>query len=125
MRLRSGLRGNSLESIRSYHAILRITDQTAGSIAATGDPRRYFNEPSGKVDGVIFGPDAYCYRCPFSLKYPDCGITCVDYVEYMIEHESNIAAVIVEPVVGTNGVIVPPDEYLPAFARSPRNMESY
>jgi taurine--2-oxoglutarate transaminase len=99
-----------------YKIISRYTSyhgSTAGSIAATGDPRRYFNEPAGKVDGVIFGPDAYCYRCPFRMKYPDCGVTCADYVEYMIEHESNVAAVIVEPVVGTNGVIVPPDEYLP------------
>ncbi len=91
----------------SYHG------STAGSISATGDPRRYPIEPSGKTPGVIFGPDAYCYRCPFGLQYSECGIACADYVEYMIEHESNVAAVIVEPVVGTNGVLVPPDEYLP------------
>ena len=91
----------------SYHG------STAGSIAATGDPRRYPIEPAGKMEGVIFGPDAYCYRCPFGLEYPDCSVACADYVEYMIEHESNVAAVIVEPIVGTNGVLVPPDEYLP------------
>jgi len=91
----------------SYHG------STAGSIAATGDPRRYPIEPAGKMEGVIFGPDAYCYRCPFGLKYPECGIECADYVDYMLRHESNVAAVIVEPVVGTNGVIVPPDDYLP------------
>jgi taurine--2-oxoglutarate transaminase len=91
----------------SYHG------STAGSIAATGDPRRYPIEPAGNMGGVIFGPDAYCYRCPFGLEHPDCGIACADYIEYMIKHESNVAAVIVEPVVGSNGVIVPPDEYLP------------
>ena len=91
----------------SYHG------STAGSIAATGDQRRYPIEPAGKIDGVIFGPDAYCYQCPFGAEYPQCGIACADYLEYMIEHESNVAAVIVEPIVGTNGVIVPPDEYLP------------
>lgn len=99
-----------------YKIISRYTSyhgSTAGSIAATGDPRRYPIEPAGKMDGVIFGPDAYCYRCPLGLNYPDCGIACADYIEYMIEHESNVAAVIVEPVVGTNGVIVPPDEYMP------------
>jgi len=93
----------------SYHG------STAGSIAATGDPRRYPIEPAGKMDGVIFGPDAYCYRCPFGLEYAACGIACAGYVEYMIKHESNVAAVIVEPVVGSNGVIVPPDEYLPSL----------
>jgi taurine--2-oxoglutarate transaminase len=91
----------------SYHG------STAGSIAATGDPRRWTIEPAGKMEGVLFAPDAYCYRCPFALKYPDCGIACADYVEYMIKHESNVAAVLVEPIVGANGVIVPPDEYLP------------
>jgi taurine--2-oxoglutarate transaminase len=91
----------------SYHG------STAGSIAATGDPRRYHIEPAGKMEGVVFGPDAYCYQCPLGLKHATCGIACANYIEYMIEHESNVAAVIVEPVVGTNGVIVPPDEYLP------------
>lgn len=91
----------------SYHG------STAGSIAATGDLRRYPIEPAGKMEGVVFGPDAYCYRCPFGLKYPDCGLACADYIEYMVKHEANVAAVIVEPVVGTNGVIVPPDDYLP------------
>jgi taurine--2-oxoglutarate transaminase len=99
-----------------YKIISRYTSyhgSTAGSIAATGDPRRYLIEPAGKIDGVIFGPDAYCYQCPFKLEYPGCGIACADYLEHMIEHESNVAAVILEPVVGSNGVIVPPDEYLP------------
>jgi len=99
-----------------YKIISRYTSyhgSTAGSIAATGDPRRYPIEPAGKMEGVIFAPDAYCYRCPLGLTHPECGIACADYIEYMIKHESNVAAVIVEPVVGTNGVIVPPDEYLP------------
>jgi taurine--2-oxoglutarate transaminase len=99
-----------------YKIISRYTSyhgSTAGSIAATGDPRRYPIEPMGKMGGVVFGPDSYCYRCPFGLKYPECEIECADYIEHMIEHESNVAAVIVEPIVGTNGVIVPPDEYMP------------
>lgn len=101
---------------KKYKIISRYTSyhgSTAGSIAATGDFRRWYVEPEGKIDGVIFAPDAYCYRCPFNLSYPDCGLACADYVDYMIKHENNVAAVIVEPVVGTNGVIVPPDDYLP------------
>lgn len=99
-----------------YKIISRYTSyhgSTAGSIAVSGDHRRLPIEPAGKMIGTVFGPDAYCYRCPFNLTYPDCGITCAEYVEYMIKHESNVAAVIVEPVVGSNGVIVPPNEYLP------------
>jgi len=89
---------------------------TAASISATGDYRRWFAEPTGVVDGVIRAPDAYCYRCPLGRTYPDCAVACADYVEYMLENEANVAAIILEPVVGTNGVLVPPKEYLPRVA---------
>lgn len=91
----------------SYHG------STAGSIACTGDLRRWYVEPMGKMDGVIFGPDCYCYRCPFNLKVETCQTACVEYFEYMLERENNVAAIIVEPIVGTNGILVPPDSYLP------------
>lgn len=92
---------------RSYHG------STMGSIAATGDPRRWAMEPAGKIPGVIFGPEVNCYKCPLNHQYPGCGIACVEYIEHMIENESDVAAVLVEPVVGTNGVLVPPKEYFP------------
>ncbi|HWP82595.1 MAG TPA: aminotransferase class III-fold pyridoxal phosphate-dependent enzyme [Bacteroidota bacterium] len=92
---------------RSYHG------STMGSIAATGDPRRWAMEPAGKIPGVIFAPEVNCFDCPIDHTYPDCGIACVEYIEHMIENESDVAAVIVEPVVGTNGVLVPPKEYMP------------
>ncbi len=91
----------------SYHG------STAAGISATGDPRRWAVEPSGKIDGVIFAPECNCYRCPLNHTYPDCAIACVEYIDYMIKNESNVAAVIVEPVVGTNGVLIPPKEYMP------------
>lgn len=91
----------------SYHG------STAASISATGDPRRWAIEPSGKIDGVIFAPECNCYRCPLNHSYPDCGIACVDYIEHMIKNEGNVAALIVEPIVGTNGILIPPDEYMP------------
>jgi len=94
----------------SYHG------STAGSVAATGDMRRWFIEPTGKIPGVIFGPEANCYRCPFGRSSTDCGTACADYMAYMIDHEENVAAVIVEPIVGTNGVLVPPADYLPKLA---------
>jgi len=92
---------------RSYHG------STSASIAATGDPRRWPMEPGGKGQGVIFAPEVNCYRCPIKHQYPGCNIACADYLEHMIENESDVAAVIVEPVVGTNGVLVPPPEYFP------------
>jgi len=92
---------------RSYHG------STTASIAATGDPRRWAMEPAGKAQGFIFAPEVNCYDCPIHHTYPQCEIACADYVEHMIENESDVAAFIAEPVVGTNGVLVPPPEYFP------------
>jgi 4-aminobutyrate aminotransferase and related aminotransferases len=96
---------------RSYHG------STAGSIAATGDPRRWAMEPRGKGPGIIFSPEVHCYKCPIKHTYPQCGIACADYLEHMIRNESDVAAIVIEPIVGTNGVIVPPPEYMPKLRR--------
>jgi len=92
---------------RSYHG------STMGSIAATGDPRRWPMEPAGKGAGVVFAPEVNCYDCPIKHAYPGCNVACADYIEHIISNESDVAAIIVEPVVGTNGVLVPPPEYFP------------
>jgi taurine--2-oxoglutarate transaminase len=95
------LRYKIIYTYTSYHGA------TAGSIASTGELRRWYAEPMGKMGGVVFGPDCYCYRCPFGLEYPKCDVACAEYVDYMIKKENNVAAMILEPIVGTNGVIVP------------------
>ncbi len=95
---------------RSYHG------STMASIGATGDPRRWAVEPGGKGQGVVFAPEVNCYDCPIKHTYPGCGIACADYLEHMLENEGDVAAVLVEPVVGTNGVLVPPPEYFPRLS---------
>ena len=92
---------------RSYHGA------TAASISVTGELRRRSIEPLQKVPGTVFAPDCYCYRCPFGLSYPSCHVECADYLDYQLAREGDVAAMIVEPVVGTNGVIVPVPEYFP------------
>jgi taurine--2-oxoglutarate transaminase len=92
---------------RSYHG------STAASISVTGDFRRRPVEPVQRVPGTVFAPDCYCYRCPFALTYPECGVACAEYVDHQLAREGDVAAMIVEPVVGTNGVLVPVPEYLP------------
>jgi len=92
---------------RSYHG------STIGSIAATGDPRRWVMEPAGKGPGVVFAPEVNCYQCPLKHEYPGCDVACAEYIAHMLKNEGDVAAVLVEPVVGTNGVLVPPKEYLP------------
>ena len=96
---------------RSYHG------STTASIAATGDPRRWAMEPAGKAQGFIFAPEVNCYNCPIKHTYPSCNVACADYIEHMITNESNVAAVILEPVVGTNGVLIPPAEYFPKLRK--------
>jgi 4-aminobutyrate aminotransferase/(S)-3-amino-2-methylpropionate transaminase len=59
-------------------------------------------------------PYAYCYRCPFGLKYPDCEVSCADYLEdVFVSHVSaeSTAAIIAEPIQGEGGFITPPPEY--------------
>ena len=96
---------------RSYHG------STTASIAATGDPRRWAMEPVGKAPGFIFAPEVNCYKCPIKHTYPSCGVACADYVEHMIANESNVAAIVLEPVTGTNGVLIPPAEYFPKLRK--------
>jgi taurine--2-oxoglutarate transaminase len=94
---------------RSYHGA------TSGAMSVSGDPRRWLQEPFG-ASGVIFAPDAYCYRCPLGHTYPSCNIDCAEYIDQMIALEggsNKVAAVIIEPIVGSNGIIPPPPEYLP------------
>ncbi len=101
--------------ISRYHSFHGATPTGA---AFTGDPRRWFAEQARyTVPGVRFAPDNYCYRCPFDMTYPGCNVQCARYLDYMIKEEGNVAAMVVEPVVGTNGRIVPPPEYYPILRR--------
>jgi len=65
-------------------------------------------------------PYAYCYRCPFGLKYPSCNVACADYLnEFFISHvpAETTAALIAEPVQGEGGFVTPPPEYFPKLIK--------
>jgi taurine--2-oxoglutarate transaminase len=91
----------------SYHGA------THGSIALTGDNRRWPVEPT--MPGVVHFLNPYCYRCPFGWTRDTCHRECITHIEEVIQYEGpeNIAAVFLEGVVGSNGIIVPPDDYWP------------
>jgi 4-aminobutyrate aminotransferase-like enzyme len=63
--------------------------------------------------GIVHAINPYCYRCPFGLKYPDCGIACARDVENVIQTSTSgaIAAFLAEPIQGVAGFVTPPKEY--------------
>ena len=63
--------------------------------------------------GITFAHNAYCYRCPFGLTYPDCEVRCAQDVGELIRTTTTgqIAGMIAEPIQGVGGFITPPKEY--------------
>ena len=101
-----------LARYRSYHGA------TAGAMALTGDPRRLAGEPH-LMSGVVHFLDPYRYRSTFHRTNPE--ISDQDFTQDYLNHleeiitfegSETIAAIILEPVTGTNGVIIPPPGYL-------------
>jgi len=91
---------------RSYHGA------TAGAITLTGDPRRWPAEPG--MPGVVRMFDPYTYRCPAGHPDPCPVCTGAPHLEEILQYEDadTVAAVVLETVTGTNGVIPPPEGYL-------------
>ena len=87
---------------RAYHG------GTAGAIALTGDPRRWASEPG--IPGVVRAPDFHKY----GRKDPEPVASALAEIEDVIRYEGgqNIAAFVMETVVGTNGILIPPDGYM-------------
>ncbi|MDR3618788.1 MAG: aspartate aminotransferase family protein [Paludisphaera borealis] len=87
---------------------------TLGALSASGlKSRKTVNEPLAPGFLHVFPPT--CYRCPFGKEYPDCDITCATLIESVVEMEdpATVAAIMVEPIGHTGGIIDPPEEYLP------------
>ncbi|MBU6217210.1 MAG: aminotransferase class III-fold pyridoxal phosphate-dependent enzyme, partial [Acidobacteria bacterium] len=105
-RLHTG-RQKVLATYRSYHGA------TATAITLTGEPRRWPSEPG--VPGIVHFQGPYPYRSPFHAT--DDAEECeraLEHLEQVVQFEGphTIAAILLESVVGTNGVLVPPDGYL-------------
>jgi len=100
-------RNKIMARYRSYHGA------TYGAIALTGDYRRLPVEPA--MPGVVHFLDPHCYRCPFGWTRETCHRECIAHVDEVIQYEGpdRIAAIIMEGVTGSNGLIIPPDDYWP------------
>ncbi|NNC13511.1 aspartate aminotransferase family protein [Planctomonas sp. JC2975] len=96
-----------LSMYRSYHG------NTSTAIALTGEPRRWANEPADGSVAHFFGP--YPYRSAFhAASVEEEGFRALEHLESVValEGPETIAAILIETVVGTNGVLVPPPGYL-------------
>jgi len=68
------------------------------------------------MPGLHTAPYANCYRCPLKLTYPDCGLACVEQLRDVIKNQTAgaVAAIIIEPIQGTAGNVIPPPGFLAA-----------
>jgi len=67
-----------------------------------------------RASGFFLVPRAYCYRCEFRQSYPDCNLLCVDYIRTVLKEETSgrVAGIVLEPVQGWAGSVVPPDGWI-------------
>lgn len=116
----SGTEANetAIQAARCYtgsHEIIALRHSYHGrsqlALALTGQSSWRMGQPV--PGGVVHAHNAYCYRCPFGLTYPDCDVRCARDVEELIRTTTtgNIAGFIAEPIQGVGGFITPPKEY--------------
>jgi len=72
-----------------------------------------------RAPGYFLVPRPYCYRCAFKLKYPQCNLHCVDYIRTVITEETSgrVAGIVLEPIQGWAGSVVPPDDFMPRLRK--------
>jgi len=88
--------------------------KTGGVLGLLGSDFKHHLGPF--LPGQYSTPYADCYRCPLKTSYPGCGIACAEHIRDVIKYQTagEIAAIIVEPIQGTAGNVVPPEGFLHA-----------
>jgi len=95
--------------INSFHG---RTFGTMAFISTSPVQRSHFHP---LLSGVTLVPYPYCYRCPYKLKYPDCDLWCVDFIDEWVLQKfvppEEVAGFFFEPIAGEAGYIIPPPEF--------------
>lgn len=89
--------------------------KTMGAVSCAGvDATQGMRAP-----GFFLSPRPNCYRCPFRMKHPECGCYCADFLEQKIKQETTgrLAGIILEPVQGWGGSVIPPPEFIPKLRK--------
>lgn len=102
-------RKNFIAFYGSFHG------RTFGALSLTSSKTIQRKNFGPFVPGAFHTPYAYCYRCDLNLRYPSCEIACARFIEdtlfkRVVEPES-VAAIVVEPIMGEGGYVVPPKEF--------------
>jgi len=89
--------------------------RTMGALSLTASKTIQKKHYNPMVPGITHIPYAYCYRCPYNLCYPECGLGCVQWIEDTLFRTTippeEVATIFVEPIQGEGGYIVPPPEF--------------
>lgn len=116
----SGSEANETAIAAAKHATGRLeivtlrhsySGRTAQTLAASAQST--WKRLPTQVPGFVHAHAPYCYRCPFKLEYPQCGLACADDIEELIRTctTGEIAAFMAETIIGSGGYIVPPAGY--------------
>jgi diaminobutyrate-2-oxoglutarate transaminase len=95
--------------------------QTSGSLAATAK-KSYKENYLPLIPGIVHAPYPYCYRCPFGKESAEeCDMECLRYIEHLFKDPYSglvqPAGMIVEPIQGESGILIPPKEFIQGLAR--------
>jgi 4-aminobutyrate aminotransferase / (S)-3-amino-2-methylpropionate transaminase / 5-aminovalerate transaminase len=88
--------------------------KTAGTIGLLGGG--YRNHQGPFPPGMHLSPYANCYRCPWRLRYPSCGLACAEHLRNVMKNDTQgeVAAIILESMQGTAGNVIPPNDFVQA-----------